>query len=409
VSTVALALGTAAPVFLTKGRLRQQQQGPWLAYTETSADVGEGAPAPGTPAVLTFTSSTGVVSTWSGAVRRATVNPGNSVMALQIVGGAGKLLTPLPALDHVYGGSTVPAGVVARAICDDAGEVLAPGVEAALDGAQQLPRWHRAQDVTAARSLDLLSSYLAAATGAPFPWRVNPAGEVTLAPETWPVVTGIAYWQDIDGDDGAVMYAPDGAPLLVGQIVQADASDPGIQAIDVLYTWDADSVSCTIRGAVAGDPVPHGPDLYALSWPATVRAQNEDGTIDVSCDDPRMGDLRSVQMFVGTPGMKVTLDLTVTTRCIVRFGGASPAAAFTESFSQDGTASAQVALTSDTAGFLYAVQNLSTGDVLALLWSPTQAPNAQWQAVPLGGTPSNLGPPGLPLTIQPGSVQVQLR
>ncbi|HEY8944912.1 MAG TPA: hypothetical protein VIM73_11655, partial [Polyangiaceae bacterium] len=224
-STVALQCtldGQAQTIFTTLGWLRQRQRGNWTAYVESSGDA---APAAGSSASVVFTRESGAQDLFIGTVRRSALNPGNGRVSVTVVGGAGKLTTALPALDHVLGSGPVPAGAIARAICDDAGEQLSPGVEQALD-ATTIPRWHRAQDVTAAVAIDLLASYLG------LPWRVLPSGFVSIAAETWPAVTGAAYWLDLDEDDGGVMYSPDGAPLLVGQAID------GVQAIEAYYTWN---------------------------------------------------------------------------------------------------------------------------------------------------------------------------
>lgn len=390
-STVSLTAqlgGSTQDVFVARGWLRQRQRGPWTALIVTSNAV---SPAVGSPATVSFTRTTGVVDAFNGTVRRAAVNPGSGLLEVTVVAGAGGLITSLPPLDTVYGNSTVPAGVVARAICDAAGEQLAPGVELALD-AITLPRWHRASDITGATALDLLADYLG------MPWRVLPSGFVSIAAETWPVTDNAAYWMDQDLDDGGVFYAPDGAPLLVGQSID------GVPAIDVRYQFDDTEVTCEIRGAVPGDPV-HVPDrsLYGRSWSATVKAQNADGTIDVSCDDARIGDLRSLAVRCGLPGALVTLDMTVSNRVRVRFDGASPVGAFAEGYDQDPTATKAASLVGDGVG----AGTLTGTATVGLVTVPVQF---TW--TPPGGAPAGPSPTatlsGLIIT-GPGSAQVRLR
>lgn len=313
--------GSSQDVFVSSGFLRLRQRGNWTAYVESSNTV---APTELSPASLLVRREDGSADTFTGAVRRAKANPGNQKLAVTVVGGAGKLIFPLPPLDHVLGSGPIPAGVVARAICDAAGEQLAPGVEAALD-ATLLPRWHRATDTTPAIALDLLAHQLQV------PWRVLPSGLVWMGVETWSAVDGAAYWTGLVEDDGAVTYAPRGAPYLPGQTID------GVRAIDVRYDVGA-ALTCEIRGAVTGDP-PHVPDLdlYRGSYSATVVAQNPDGTIDVRCDDARIGELRRLLFRVGLPGASATFDPTTAPppRVRVRFDGASPAGAFAEGADQD--------------------------------------------------------------------------
>ena len=332
--------GGPTDIFVTSGYLRARQLGPWLAYLECSSKL---APAEMTPASVLVRREDGTVDTFAGTVRRARVNPGSEAMKVSIVGGAGKLTTTLPALDHYQGATYVPAGVVARAICDAAGETLAPGVELALD-ARLLPRWHRAQDVTAATAIDLLAAELG------YSWRVLPSGLVWLGPETWPAVSPSAagaYWTGLVEDDGAATYAVRGAPFMPGQSLS------GVNLIDVRYEVGG-ALSVVTRGAVSGDP-PHVPDLalYARCYSGTVLTQNADGTLDVRCDDARIGGLRSLALRVGIPGALVTVPAS--SRVRVRFDGASPKGAFAEGIDQDPSASAPA---------------LRVGDVRSLVFDP---------------------------------------
>jgi hypothetical protein len=166
-------------------------------------------------------------------------------------------------------------------------------------------------------------------------------------------------------------------------------------------------VTAYVRGAVPGDSL-RGADLYALAWPATVIEQHADGTIDVTCDDARMGDLLSIPMVSGWPGSTLSLSLSldgagdvpaVPVRVRVRFAAASPALGYAESFEQDTLATAAVALVGDrvTIGTLSGVAPSGGGPVTFTFTPP-------------------VGPPQTGITITllgkeagPGSAQVKLR
>jgi hypothetical protein len=362
--------GAPQEIFVVEGFVRERQRGPAVAYLECSSKT---APPEGSPATVVFHRESGPDDTFVGTVRRAKAYAGNEKLVVSWVGGAGKLITPLRPVDHVLGHAEVPAGLIARAIVADAGEQLAAGVEAALN-TRTLPRWHRATDVTAATALDLLADELG------YVWRILRDGTVWIGAETWAANNGSAYLMDPDLDDGAVMYAVRGAPLIVGQAID------GVRAIETRYNIASSSITAEVRSAVSGDP-PFAPDrdLYRGSYSATVVKQNTDGTLDVRCDDGRIGDLRALALRVGIPGALVTVPDGARVR--VRFDGASPKGAFAEGLDQDSTAVAALALVGDGV-------NCGTLALVSLFGLPA------FQYTPPGGVP---GAPATTVTLS-GSV-----
>jgi hypothetical protein len=383
--------GTTKDIFVSSGFLRLRQRGPWYAYLECSSDA---APAELSACTVVVRRENGTADNFAGTVRRAVQNPGTQNLAVTVVGGAGKLLAALPPRDYAPTPQQWPAGIVARAICDDAGEVLAPGVEQALD-ATTLPRWHRATDVTAAVALDLLAGRLG------YVWRVLPTGLVWMGTETWPSVASSAagaYWTGLVEDDGAVLYTVRGAPFAPGQSVDVGhIGQPDVRRlIDVRYQV-AGALIVELRGAVTGDPA-HVPDLdlYRACYPGTVVVQQADGSLDVRCDDARMGELRSVPLRVGIPGATVTVPMGARVR--VRFEGASPAGAICDALDQDPAATAAVSLVGD--GITTGTLSVSGAVGAVLTWTPPSGP-------PMGPSPSV---PISGLTIAgPGSTGVKLR
>lgn len=331
-STIALQC-SVGDLFVTGGFLRLRQRGNWTAHLQCAS-----LDAPTGSAQLVIRRENGTLDTFVGTIRRAGVVQGSKTLDVTLVGGAGQLLNQLPVRDYVTGTRPIPAEVIAAGIVADAGEQLAPGVEAALD-AVTLPRWHRAKDITAAVALDLLANELGMS------WRVQPDGRLWIGIETWPAVNGASRWVGADPDDGRVMYAPDGAPLLAGQAID------GVNAIEVMYTFASSALRASVRGAVAGDP-PHrlDLDLYRASYDAEVKAQRPDGTLDLACEDDRIGELLAVPFRMGIPGAKVTIPVGSWVR--LQFVSASPSGAYASDVDQDDAATKPFALVGDTAGFL---------------------------------------------------------
>jgi hypothetical protein len=353
------------------GSLRLHARGNWTARAECAV-LDASMAAPTGPIALVLRRESGAEDTFTGTVRRSPIAATSARLDVAIVGGAGRLLAALdPAgLDFAPGTTPLPAGLVLRRIATAASETLDDGVEEALD-AYQIPRWHVAGGMSAAASLDVFVAELARRTGRVFGWRLLPSGRLWVGVETWPTLTHAARALDPDLDDGLVEYAPDGAPLLPGWTIDDR------RAVEVDYQVQPGSLRATVRAAVAGDP-PHRPDLdlYGRSWPAAVVAQHDDGTLDVRCDDARIGELLSVPLYVGIPGSKVTVpvdpDPTKTARLLVRFEGASPAAAFASALEQDDAAGSPLALVGDhgAGGNLSGVADLITGIVTFTYSSP---------------------------------------
>lgn len=320
---------------VSTGLLRLSARGNWLAHLELGHDA---APAEGSAASLLLYREEGDPDTCVGTIRRSGILPGSETVTATLVGGAGKLLDQVPALDQVAGVTPLPAGLVARAIVDAAGEQLAAGVEDELDS-YQLHRWTRFAS-SGRDALDLLVELLG------LTWRVLRDGSIWVGAETWPAVDGAAPHVGGDPSDGMILYAPAGAPLDPGTTID------GRQAIAVDYRIEPGRVRAEVRSALAGDPVRAADrTAYRASYPATVRVQNADGTLDVTADDPRLGDVRAVPFRVGIPGASVTIP--VDSRVRISFDGADPRGAYATAIEQDGAATAAISLVGDSVDLGY--------------------------------------------------------
>lgn len=362
------------------GLLRLPPRAGWSAAVELAADA---APDLGSAASLVFTREDGTEDVFAGIVRRAQLSEGSQTLSVSLAAGAGKLLGEVPPRDHVAGAQPIPAGLVARSICDDAGEVLADGVEADLDG-YQLGHWTRIA-MPARDALDLLVDVLGLS------WRVLPGGSIFVGAETWAEPEGdflFIGWLD----DDLAIYAPDGAPLLPGMTVD------DVQALAVEYQISPSSLRAQMRYAVDGDP-PRAPDLtlYRASYAATVKAQRDDGTLDLEADDPRLGKvLLGVPFRVGIPGAKVTIPAG--SRVRVGFEGADPRGIFAASLDQDRSATRPVARKGDTGA----------GGTLAAVGAAPGAP-IQFTYTPPGGDPQVGSLVTLAMEIRTGSEEISIR
>ncbi len=286
-------------------------------------------------ASLLLTREDKTVDTFTGAVRRSGVELAANVLHVTIVGGAGALLADVPARHHAPGTTEIPAGIIARAICDAAGELLADGVEAALD-AFTVHQWTRFA-MPGGVALDLLADVLGLG------WRVLPTGRVWMGAETWTALEAEKRLKP-DPDDGAEAWACDGAPILAGVTLG------GRRIVEVSYQLTAGAGRATVRAAVSGDP-PRAPalDLYRASYAATVVRQADDGTLELVPDDARLGDtdrsLLAVPLRVGIPGCKVTVPVGARVR--VLFEGADPRGIYAAPLDQDPLATKALALLDD--------------------------------------------------------------
>lgn len=292
--------------------LRGNWSGTFAAHSPTAPDEGS-------LVSLEFVREDGTQDIFAGVVRRRGISAGSVALSLTLAGGAGKLLGDLPPRDHAPGVTEIPAGVIARAICDDAGERLAVGVETALDG-RTVHRWTRIA-MPGRDALDLLADVLG------WGWRVLADGTVWTGLETWRDFAATKYLAAIPDDAGAT-YSCDGAPIRPGVTL---ATPEGTRRIvEVVYTVAPGATRATVRAAMPGDPPPvrGSLELYQSSYGATVRAQAPDGSLVLVPDDPRLGDtdrpLRGVQLRCGIPGARIVYQAPAGERVRVAFEGADP-------------------------------------------------------------------------------------
>lgn len=324
------------------GMLRMGPRGNWLA---TVLVAGQVRPVDGEAARVEVTREDGTVDTFAGSVRRSSIAPNTVDLSVTIVGGKGHLIDLVLPARHSTAGTapTLPAGLVLAAIAQDAGEALAPGVEAAAD-ALPVPRWTRVAG-EATDALDTFADVLGQA------WRVHADGAIWVGVETWPAFEaadlGATYWMG-SPRDGTVLYSTDGARLRPGMTID------GARIVEVTYYLDAEDpvavqrgLRCEARSPMPGDPLYLAPLApYRASYVGTVLDQAADGTLHIACDDPTVGaDLRNIPLRVGIPGCTVTVPNGARVR--VLFESASPKGCYAAPLDQDPAATKALSLLDD--------------------------------------------------------------
>jgi hypothetical protein len=380
--STARLLTSAGDLPVLSGSLVESLRGNW---TGTFTLHSPTAPDEGSPAVLTFTRENGATDVFSGVVRRRGISAGSVALSVTIVGGKGHLLADLPPRDHAPGTDEIPAGLVAKGIADDAGELLAPAVETALD-AKTVARWTRAA-MPGRDALDLLVDVLG------WSWRVQRDGTVWAGLETWPELDVTKFLASVPDDAGAT-YACDGAPIRPG--VTLTTPDGPVRVVEVVYAVAAGSARATVRAASPGDPPPAraSREFYLATYAATVQAQDVDGSLVVVPDDPRIGSadspLRGVAFRLGIPGSLVTLSAG--SRVRVRFEGGDPRKVYACDVDQDATATHALALVGDLVviGWIDVVAPPGGGPC-ATTFTPYPGPPLTLTAVPISGVVNGPG------------------
>ena len=289
------------------GSLRLPTGRPWLGVVDVHATAELPALS---PASIVLTRENKAEDLFVGTVRKNALNDGRAQLSVTVVAGKGLLARSIGPRDHAKGTTEIPAGLLARGIVTDAGEQLAPGVEAALD-ALTVPHWHRVAGPGSA-ALDVLVSFLGLV------WRMLPDGLV------WVGVGAGAPGPDLrrlgfNLEDGGRRYGPDGGQVLPGQILESR------KLVDVVYHLGG-PLRAEARASVAGDAA-HAPDveLYRRTWSARVVSQDATtGLLDLVCDDARLGELRGIPLRCGIPGARVFYQAPAGERVRLAFDGADP-------------------------------------------------------------------------------------
>lgn len=240
----------------------------------------------------------------------------------RIVGGAGGLERVVPAVAQQGGTFGLSlADVAARA-----GEQLSVGMD---DLSGTTPIWHRIAAPAAHAVADV-------ARAAGCAWRVLPDGTVWMGQETWPLVSPAVDVIDWRPDLGRLELAGDVLGILPGQTLRA-RSDLTVRVGCVEHRATGDALRTVVlvepdareRGrlvdAVARVVAALTRRLdYQSLYPATVVAQDGDGTLHLTPDDPRVPGCRGVPIRHGLPGVRVKVPTGA--RVLLTYEGGDPRA-----------------------------------------------------------------------------------
>lgn len=358
------------PVF--GGELRMLARGNFTASGELAGKL-----LPAGPVTLVIYTEKQVATTFAGVIRFADVKLGSETVTFDLVGGKGGLVRSLPFRDTISGAAPVQAGILARAIADDCGETLAPGVEASLD-ALTLPRWTRAAgpEMVGTYALELLCAALST-DATPISWRMQVDGLLWIGTDLWPDGPAGVTQTDPDIADGSLVFAPDGAPILPGTTL-VSLNGARLRAVEVDYLMAGAALRCSVRGALPSDPPRFlAPRVYREIHRCEVKAQRDDGTLDLQPTDVRLGagdpgslGLLGVALRTAIPGELLTVPAGTIVR--VAFEGGSPAGVFAFGVDQDPAADRALSLVGDgvTIGYLSGTCAAAPGPVV-LSFSPT--------------------------------------
>lgn len=286
----------------------------------------DSATAPTGAMVLSFANESGPPVTFAMTVVTSTEWQGRSKVFL--VGGAGGLAKPVVARSYVETPARIPLADLIR----DAGEVLDPSVN--VDPAE-FSSWTRAS-APAERALSTLARELG------LTWRVLPMGKIWIGTDTWaPFTTDLTEFDDDGGKDIAI-FAPSAPTLLPGVTIGGRKVTGCVYQLDsklrleVMFDrQERSEFETAIRGVLTEL-------VYLGDFDATVGNQNSDGSLDVTCDDARIGAVGSVPIR-GLLSAKYVVASG--TRCRVSFAnGGDPQKPFAHSFdaAQDGKAVVRV-------------------------------------------------------------------
>lgn len=293
--------------------------GLWTADVELDTAT---PPAIGDSVTLELVAASGDTIGYRGVVRLSDAYTAelSARARIFVVGGAGGLGKTVAAQHY---NTTPTARLLVEDVLQAAGEALSSTVDAALLQTTTIASWMRVE-ATGAAAL----GRIAAAFG--WTWRVLPDGTIWVGVESWREHTGPAPY-DHGGGDGASLVSTlsDGELLVPGVTLQ------GRQVWRVVHRVDGE----TVRAEVTFGRAPRDdwdaavraavPELACLGrYGARVLGQNGDGTLEVQCDDARLGGLSRVPMRLGLPG--ASADVQTGARVRVAFEGADPSLAYAE-------------------------------------------------------------------------------
>lgn len=240
--------------------------------------------------------------TWTGVITKGDLHAGR--FHAQIVGGAGKLATVLPA--RYYRG--IPLSVVLGDIMLATGETLSQVSDDSIRS-HTVPRWTRPQG-KASSALKQVADEMS------LTWRVTRGGPIWLGAEKW--LDHAPVYEEIDRVPGrdSMTIAPQAPTLQPGvkflgrnvSRVTTEVTGSGLRQIVLFEHVTGGGRVAEDIGALIGQYVDTKID-YSRMYPARVLRQTSDGTLEILPDDEKLRGtgLTHVPIRHGIPGLRVTV------------------------------------------------------------------------------------------------------
>ncbi|NRA03260.1 MAG: hypothetical protein HRU00_11750 [Myxococcales bacterium] len=286
---------TAGPLNVLKAEVTELLEGAWTARVEVDTDDEI------TGAVVL----TEGVTTWTGSIKPDLGAQEHGRFIAQLVGGTG-------GLSGILGVRNYDSPFLSDILSDimtDAGEVLSPEVDTTVLVAQ-VERWSRLAG-PGGLSLKQITDESTADH-----WRIRRDGLVWLGAETYPAVSPTFDFTEISRDpaQNSITIAPEDGQLLpaVGESF-LDHNVVGVVttieegSLRQTISWESGNGGDRLLGpmenlinAFVGRKID-----YAKMYPSVVKAQNADGTLDLTPDDEsiRGNGFKRIQISYGLPGV----------------------------------------------------------------------------------------------------------
>ena len=294
-----LLVTSSGPVNVISAVITEPKEGAWTARVVLDSDDPVTGP-------VVFQEG---LTTWAGAQKRGAQEHGRTVALL--VGGTGGLSTAVGVRNY-------KAPRISQLLLDlmlDTKEVISPDISSTILFSQ-VERWSR-RSGPGGLSLKQIADETSADT-----WRIRRDGLVWLGSEGYPVVPPTFSFVEISRDPGedSVTIAPDDNQILVavgdnflGRNVAGVVTHISLNSLRQVISWESGDGSTkdrvlgpmrTVVEAFVGRSID-----YARWYPCKVKAQNADGTLDLTPDDERIrgNGFQSIQISHGLPGVTFTV------------------------------------------------------------------------------------------------------
>jgi hypothetical protein len=294
-----------------EGKISLPRQGAWHAELVLDGDT-----APDGSVTLQIVSGDNTV-TLSGFAYRTGVYQGRA--SVRVVGGAGKLAAVVDA--KYYSNATVQT--VLSDVMNDSGESLSSDVPQSLLS-QSLALWTRREGPTRS-ALDALARSLGVG------WRVLTDGKVWLGADSFPDAPMFDYeLMRTIPSEGRSEIAPDAYPA--GLLPGTTFLDQHVSFVEHAIARRTTRTGVWFEDARRNDAASYlralveqitWPSLWLPLFPGKVNQQDDDGTLQITPDDPTLPALTKVPIRTFLPGATIKVDSDC--RVLVAFEGGDPA------------------------------------------------------------------------------------